>query len=64
MGANFKEYVNQLRNEHNGDFTQARSNITPSSNQNNFSNNFKTSSSASKGGGKKIIMHIGMKHAK
>ena len=58
MGANFKEYVNQLRNEHNGDFTQARSKLTPSSNENNLNNVFKTSSS--KGGGKKIIMHIDM----
>ena len=58
MGANFKEYVNQLRNEHNGDFTQARSKLTSVSNQNaNLSNIFKTSS---KEGGKKIIMHIDM----
>ena len=58
MGANFKEYVNQLRNEHNGDFTQARSKLTSSSNQiGNLSNIFRTSS---KEGGKKIIMHIDM----
>ena len=47
MGANFKDYVNQLRSDHNGDFTNARSKLKPS---HNFSNK----------SGRKVIMHIDM----
>lgn len=44
MGANFKEYVNDLRSKHDGDFSKARSKLLPSS----------------KSGEEKVIMHIDM----
>ena len=55
MGASFKEYVNELRSKHSGDFSKARSklrsrnpnyNLQPGNNRN------------SKNG--KLIMHIDM----
>ena len=48
MGANFKEYVNQLRTDHSGDFSQARSKLRPSEGYN------------APIGNKKVIMHIDM----
>ena len=55
MGASFKEYVNELRSKHNGDFSKARSKLRSRNSNYNLepgnNRNFKNG---------KLIMHIDM----
>ena len=55
MGASFKEYVNELRSKHNGDFSKARSKLKSRNSNYNLepenNRNFKNG---------KLIMHIDM----
>merc|ERR1712051_836574 len=54
MGASFKEYVNELRSKHNGDFSKARSKL-----RSRNSNNLQTGNNRNSKNGK-FIMHIDM----
>ena len=54
MGASFKEYVNELRSKHNGDFSKARSKLKSRNLNNLQTGNNRTSKNG------KLIMHIDM----